>query len=254
MIFRPHLQIDIQSPAIRVHWIGDAHAGQIQIRNENSMRRRCFLFPRSEKRRKDMKHNPATMSLEERFNYLFETVSSERFLKRQGVSNEVPFFIYSFPAKDAVQIEKHRNLLARKLAGIGIRVLDINLYDLAIELLKERGIFEDVLEMEPTVGKDELLELLQGVLDPEEYLAPAIGEHLEREPHDVLFLSGVGEVYPYIRSHSVLNNLQTVTGDCPVVLFFPGEYTQNAGAGASLDLFDKLPSDKYYRAFDIFTY
>lgn len=108
--------------------------------------------------------------------------------------------------------------------------------------------------MEPTVGKDELLELLQGALDPEEYLAPAIGEHLEREPHDVLFLSGVGEVYPYIRSHSVLNNLQTVTGDCPVVLFFPGEYTQNAGAGASLDLFDKLPSDKYYRAFDIFTY
>ena len=201
-----------------------------------------------------MKHNASTMSLKERFDALFDVVSGERFLKRLGVSTEVPFFIYSYPVREAAEVERHRLLLVRKLAASGVRVTDINLYDLSIELLKERGIWEQLLEMEASRGKDELLEVLQSVLDPAEYLAPAIASRLDSEPHDVLFLSGVGEVYPYIRSHSVLNNLQTVTKECPVVLFFPGVYATQDASGASLDLFNRLPSDRYYRAFDIFTY
>ena len=133
----------------------------------------------------------------------------------------------------------------------GVRVIDINLYDLCISLLRGRGIWDEVLAAEQDIKKEELKELLQGVLDPETHLVPEIGARLSVEEFDVLFLSGVGEVYPYIRSHNVLNNLQSTAKERPTVMFFPGTYTHSLGSGASLDLFGILHDDKYYRAFDI---
>jgi hypothetical protein len=108
--------------------------------------------------------------------------------------------------------------------------------------------------METSVSKAELKELLQGVLDPAEHLVPAIADQLREHAHDVFFLSGVGEVFPYLRSHNVLNNLQSTAKDKPTVMFFPGAYTYSLEAGASLDLFGRLHDDKYYRAFNIFHY
>ena len=106
--------------------------------------------------------------------------------------------------------------------------------------------------MESKVAKEKLKELLQGVLDPESHLAPAIAKELDDTDYDVLFLSGVGEVFPYIRSHNVLNNLQSTAKDKPTVIFFPGAYTHSLESGASLDLFGRLHDDKYYRAFNIY--
>ena len=100
--------------------------------------------------------------------------------------------------------------------------------------------------------KEGLLELLQGVLDIKEHLIPAIGERIAQADYDVLFLSGIGEVFPYIRSHNVLNNLQSTAKDKPTVMFFPGEYRHSLEQGASLELFGLLHDDKYYRAFNIF--
>ena len=133
-----------------------------------------------------------------------------------------------------------------------MRVLVIDLFDLAIEILQERGIWQRVLDMEATVPKEQFKELLQSVLDPENHLVPAIANKMKATDFDVLFLTGVGPVYPFIRSHNVLNNLQRVAKDRPTVLFFPGEYTHSLETGASLDLFGKLRDDRYYRAFNIY--
>ncbi|MDR3361376.1 MAG: DUF1788 domain-containing protein [Desulfovibrio sp.] len=194
------------------------------------------------------------MSLKDRFSHLFAVISGERFLKKQGLGNEVPFFICSYAPQEAVDVTRHTRSLVKKLESAGVRVLEVNLYDLSITLLKERGIWDRILAMEISVSKAELKELLQGVLDPAEHLVPAIASRLASEPHDVLFLSGVGEVFPYIRSHNVLNNLQSTAKDKPTVMFFPGEYTHSPESGASLDLFGfgRLHDDKYYRAFNIF--
>jgi hypothetical protein len=122
----------------------------------------------------------------------------------------------------------------------------------SIEILQERDIWEQIIAMENSVSKDQLKELLQGVLDPETHLVPAIAAKLEAIDFQVLFLSGVGEVFPYIRSHNVLNNLQSTAKEKPTVMFFPGAYTHSPESGASLDLFGRLHDDKYYRAFNIF--
>nr|WP_230722684.1 DUF1788 domain-containing protein [Martelella mediterranea] len=190
----------------------------------------------------------------DRFDHLFKVVGSERFLKKQGLGNEVPFFICPYPAEEAVGMDMMRASLAKKLENRGVRVFEINFYDLSINLLRDRGIWDDVLAAEPSIGKDELKELLQGVLDPETHLIPEIRARLAERQFDVLFLSGVGEVFPYIRSHNVLNNLQSTAKEKPTVMFFPGKYTQSLDTGASLDLFGILHDDKYYRAFDITHY
>ena len=201
-----------------------------------------------------MTRDTNTMTPRERQDHLLEVVSSQRFLRKLGLGNEVPFFICPFPAGDAVDMEQVRGQLVRQLANRGVTVLDINLYDLAIEMLRERGIWDELIAAEPGVTKDELQELLQNVLDPETHLIPEIGKWLASQSFDVLFLSGVGEVFPYIRSHNVLNNLQSTAKEKPTLMFFPGSYTHALASGASLDLFGILHDDKYYRAFNIFNY
>jgi len=190
--------------------------------------------------------------LQERFQHLLAVISGQRFLNKQGLGNEVPFFICPYKPQEAVAMQRLQAQLVSNLASQGITVLDINLYDLSVQILKDRGIWTQILEMEPAVQKRELLELLQGVLDPEHHLIPAIAARLAENPFDVLFLSGVGEVFPYIRSHNVLNNLQSTAKDRPTVLFFPGDYSHSLASGASLDLFGRMHDDRYYRAFNIY--
>ena len=196
----------------------------------------------------------AKMPMQDRLQHLFAVISGQRFLKKQGLGNEVPFFICPFPAEFAVGVEDDRRDLVTRVEHAGVKVLDLSLYDLAIEILQERDILGQILEVEQDTEKSELKELLQGVLDPQAHLIPKIGAAIETTPHDVIFLSGVGEVYPYIRSHNVLNNLQSTAKDAPTVLFFPGSYTHELATGASLDLFGRLHDDKYYRAFNILNY
>lgn len=194
------------------------------------------------------------MTPKERSEHLFRVVTSERFLTKQGLGNEVPFFICPYPAQEGLSMVEDRKALVTRIEHAGVKVLDLSLYDLAFDILRDRGILDEILDIEAETDKGEIKELLQSVLDPQAHLIPRIGEAIAQTPHDVIFLSGVGEVYPYIRSHNVLNNLQSTAKDRPTVLFFPGSYTHALATGASLDLFGRLHDDKYYRAFNILNY
>ena len=194
------------------------------------------------------------MSAKQRVEHLFKVITSQRFLTKQGLGNEVPFFICPFPAEEGLSMNEDRRALVTRITHAGVKVLDLSLYDLSLGILEERGILDQVLEIEPDSEKSEIRELLQSVLDPTANLIPRIGQAIADTPHDVIFLSGVGEVYPYIRSHNVLNNLQSTAKDKPTVLFFPGSYTHALATGASLELFGRLHDDKYYRAFNILNY
>lgn len=202
-----------------------------------------------------------------RFDHLVNVISSQRFLEMKGLNNDLPFYICEFRPAEAVEIERMRRQLVATLAarrvdclgGRGVKVLEISLYDLCVDLLKSREgseegqtVWDQILLIEPETDKESLKELLQNVLDVREHVIPAIADRLEKTDFDVLFLSGIGEVFPYIRSHNVLNNLQSTAKEKPTIMFFPGEYKHSLEHGASLELFGKLTDDKYYRAFNIF--
>lgn len=184
--------------------------------------------------------------------HLLAVLVSERFLQMEGISNEVPFFIYPFPPEDALAVERAKKRIKTKLATQhGITVREVNLYDLAVEILKERGVWERVLQAEPDQDKDDFCEMLQGMLDPQLHIAPAIRAKIDDGEFDIFFLTGIGEVFPYIRSHNVLNNLQSVVTGTPMLMFFPGRYEHSDTLGSSLVLFGRLKDDQYYRAKNI---
>ncbi|RRD53431.1 DUF1788 domain-containing protein [Buchananella hordeovulneris] len=183
--------------------------------------------------------------------HLFAVLSGERFLKMEGLSNEIPFFIYPYEPEHALDIAKAKKRVKNRLARKGIEVREINLYDLSVDVLKERGDWDEVLEVESALDKAEFTEMLQSMLNPHQHLAPAIRERLADGEFDIVFLTGIGEVFPYIRSHNVLNNLQSVVVGKPMLMFFPGRYEQSDTLGSSLVLFGRLKDDQYYRAKNI---
>jgi hypothetical protein len=190
--------------------------------------------------------------LTQREEHLLSVLSSGRFLRMEGLSNEVPFFIYPYDPAEALRVALAKKRIKNRLATEhGINVREVNLYDLSVEILKERGVWQRILELEPHQDKDDFRESLQGMLDPQLHIAPAIRSKIDDDSFDILFLTGIGEVFPCIRSHNVLNNLQSVVTGKPMLMFFPGRYEQSDTLGSSLVLFGRLKDDQYYRAKNI---
>src|SRR5207302_1935961 len=134
--------------------------------------------------------------------HLLAVLSGKRFLRMEGLSHEVPFFIYPYDAEDALEIAKSKKRIKNRLANKGIEVREINLYDLAVQILKERGVWERLIALEPEQDKGDFRELLQGMLDPQLHITPAIRGKLAAGDFDIFFLTGIGEVFPYMRSHN----------------------------------------------------
>jgi len=192
-----------------------------------------------------------TASLLQQEDHLFSVLSSKRFLQMEGLANEVPFFIYPYEPELALEVALVKKRVKNKLSNAGVQVREINLYNLSVALIKERGDWDDVLEVETSVDKVEFGEMLRSMLNPESHLAPAIRSRLQDGDFDIFFLTGIGEVFPFIRSHNVLNNLQSVVTNKPMLTFFPGRYEYSASMGSSLVLFGRLKDDQYYRAKNI---
>ena len=193
----------------------------------------------------------------DRFDHLLCVMGSQKFLRMEGLGKEVPFFVVPFDPAEAIEMDKLKDQLISKMKYKGIRVLEVNLYDLTKELM-EKQVFEGRtdwdfwVEHEAAEGKEELLKAIQSLVDSETKIAPAFVEKIKNAEFDIMFISGVGEVFPFIRSHTVLNNLQSVATEHPTVMFFPGDYSHSIEEGASLDLFGELRDDKYYRAFNMY--
>ena len=190
-------------------------------------------------------------TLVEQEEHLFNVLSGRRFLAMEGLGNEVPFFIYPYEPEIALDVARVKKRVKNRLGTSGVTVREVNLYELTVEILKARGVWERVLAMEPDQDKHDFREMLQGMLDPQLHIAPAIRAKIEDGAFDIVFLTGIGEVFPYIRSHNVLNNLQSVITGKPMLMFFPGRYEQSASLGSSLVLFGRLKDDQYYRAKNI---
>ncbi len=184
--------------------------------------------------------------LANKYNHLYKVISSKRFLSKEALGGEVPFFISAYNADQELKIQESIKMLKNRLENGGISVLEINLYDLVCNILETKGGMERMFRVEKAKGKVKFLKALQSTLNIHEVLMPTIAKKIEESDAHVYFLTGIGLVYPFIRSHTILNNLQNIAKQAPTVCFFPGEYN-----GHSLNLFGKLKDDNYYRAFNI---
>lgn len=187
--------------------------------------------------------------INKKFEHLYNVISTDEFLRMESLGGEIPFFISAYDARQQIEVDKAIKGLKNKLDNNGIPVLELNLYDISLEILKEELGEGEIFELEKIMDKREFKEALQSTLDINEVLIPKIKSIIDAGSARVYFLSGIGLVFPFIRSHNVLNNLQNVAKNAPTVLFFAGDYN-----GQSLELFGLLKDDNYYRAFNIDNY
>lgn len=187
-----------------------------------------------------------TYDIAKKYQHLFTVIQMPKFLRMEALGGEIPFFISTYHPEQELDIVKAIHGLKNKLENNGIKVLELNLYDLVMELLDEHLGEGEIFELEKQMDKEEFKNALQSVLDISEVMMPRIKSIIDASNAQVYFLTGVGNVYPFIRSHNILNNLQNVAKNAPTVMFFPGRYT-----GQSLELFGKLKDDNYYRAFNL---
>lgn len=190
-----------------------------------------------------------TATFEDRLNQILPKITSDSFLAAEGVGKDIPYFIFEYPPENEIAVRHHILFLLDHIPKQkpGLRVVHVNLFDFIIQHLKDRGLLDKSIEMEKTKGKDHLRKHLERILHPQK-IAPLIAELIHPDKTDLVLISGVGNMWPFLKASGILNNLHKFTGMTPVVMFYPGSYDQT-----SFRLFgkvrDKEKQDSYYRAF-----
>ena len=154
-----------------------------------------------------------------------DRISDPSFLANKGLSNEVGIHVFCYDPADELIV---RDFVSRLKAesGTPYRIKECDLYEIFLKLLEDKRVLKSV------DGLDE-----------------ALLEYMKYEPHeygDVLFLTGVGKIFPFMRSHKMLDSMQHLFEDIPIVMFYPGSFN-----GQDLGLFGKFLDGHYYRAFNL---
>ena len=186
------------------------------------------------------------LTLDERLNQIIPRITSRDFLDSKGLGNEIGFWIFDYPPEREMDVRDF--FTSTVLPALGkqvpsIRAGTVNLLELVSDLLQERNLLEKAMEMQLTKGDERTLAALRSVLK-EDKLAQKIAAQFDIVNLDLLILTGVGSVYPMLRTHTLLSALHPIMGNTPLLMFFPGKYD-----GHSLRLFNTLAEDHYYRAF-----
>ena len=190
-----------------------------------------------------------TASFTERLNAVLPRIISAEFLTGSGIGNEIAFYIFDYPPEQELQVRDHIRFLLEQIPKQkpGLRLKHINLFELVIVHLKERKLLDRCFKMQKDKGNEHLLRALESILDAEK-IADVFTATVQPDETDLVLVSGVGSVWPLLRSHNLLNNLHSRMGQVPLVMFYPGKYD-----GQSLRLFGKAKGDNYYRAFRLVT-
>lgn len=169
--------------------------------------------------------------------------SDEVFLCNKGLSNEVGIHVFCYDPRDEMIVRDYMaNLMQQK--DLPFRLIECDLYKIFLQICENKRILKTIPMMEKKKGSDGLLKQLQKIASPEAFV-----ELMQYEPHqhgDILLIAGVGKVYPFMRSHNILDNIQHLFSDVPVVMLYPGKFN-----GQELSLFDEFHDGNYYRAFNM---
>ena len=184
-----------------------------------------------------------TSNIEERLDMVRDLIQEQDFLEGKGLSNEVNIRIFCYEPEDEMAVRHFIDQVTTDQSLIcNLKVC--NLYRIFLEACEDIDILDSISEMEESDGSDFLLDQLHLAIGENEFI-----EKIQYKPHqigDVLALTGVGEVFPFMRIHSLLEALQPHFSDIPIIVFYPGEFD-----GRHVKLFNRLRANDYYRAFNV---
>lgn len=189
------------------------------------------------------------MEFQDKVDAIWDRISSREFLENKGVANEVRYYVFDYEACDEQFMrQKIKDLIERNNPDLdGFRIVEYDIYQMIIDILKERGYIDKCIRFEQEKGRDYLYKAVSKLLRLTTDNNLIVNRIVENTPeHSVVFLTGIGKAYPFVRAHNVLNNLHQVFDKTPVVMFYPGNWN-----GQSLSLFGTISDGNYYRAFPL---
>ena len=189
------------------------------------------------------------LSLDERLDLAEKKIQEPKFRENKGLGNEVGYYIFDYPAEDELKVRERIEYIKNKNQNSNdeYKVIVFDLYDLVIDILKQKGYLEKCYEFEKKRGLERVTKSIGNMLKITSSDGLIIKYIQENTPEKaIVFITGIGKCYPLLRSHTVLNNLHQVIDNVPVVLFYPGKYD-----GLELILFGEIKDDNYYRAFKL---
>lgn len=188
-----------------------------------------------------------SQSLQDRLNQIPDKILSQEFLQSQGLGNEIGFWVFDYAPEEELKVREYLAFLTSFLSKkqSHLKVISINLLEMMRDYLEERKFLDKAVQMQERKGDQALLKALAGPMHMDKF-APYMMEQTNASEQDIILIHGLGSVWPVLRAHSLLNKLHGLLGHKPVVLFYPGEYD-----GQSLTLFNRIPSNNYYRAFSL---
>ena len=187
--------------------------------------------------------------LDRRLNKLPEKLTSKKLLQNKGLGNDLGFYIFDYPAEKEIYVRKSLSeclsIIDRKSPGI--KIITIDIFQMILKYLEDRNFKEKSYILQKQKGNSALIKALKGPLNPTRF-SEFMVKDISKDNCDLIIIHRIGSAYPLIRTHELLNNLQPLVDNIPLVLFYPGEYDKS-----SLRLFGRLKSDGYYRAFKLIT-
>ncbi len=181
--------------------------------------------------------------LNERLDALRALVQNEDFLEGRGLSNEVNIRIFCYDPAEEMAV---RHFMAQMETDqtLSCRLIERDLYQIFLSICEDREIADEIADLEESDGSEYLLEQLEQTIGKKDFI-----EKMQYSPHekgDVLVLTGVGDVFPFMRVHSLLEAMQKDFSDIPILVMYPGEFN-----GRSVKLFNLLEPNGFYRAFNV---
>ena len=180
--------------------------------------------------------------IKERLDNLRIHIQEPDFLEGKGLSNEVNIRIFCYDSDDEMIVRQFIDQITSDQT-LACHLIECNLYEIFLALCDDIDIMDAIPEMEEEDGKDFLLEQIHAAIGEDEFI-----EKIQFSPHrtgDILLLTGVGDAFPFMRVHSLLEALQPYFSDIPILVMYPGTFD-----GSYVRLFDKLTPNPYYRAFN----
>lgn len=182
-------------------------------------------------------------NLLERLDNLRTLIKDPEFLEGKGLSNEVNIRIFCYDPQDEMAVRHFTERLVTDQT-LGCRLIEYNLYKVFLSICDDKRITDRVAQQEEKKGKQFVLDQMKRMANNTAYIGK-----MQYEPHmsgDVILITGVGEAFPFIRVHALLDAMQPYFSDVPILVMYPGIFD-----GRNLRLFDKLKPNSYYRAFNI---
>ncbi|MFD1067997.1 DUF1788 domain-containing protein [Oceanobacillus locisalsi] len=188
-------------------------------------------------------------TIHERLDEIFPRITDSSFQENKGLGNEVGYHIFDYHPEYEMLVRNHVAFLKDRINhdSSSQRIVEFDLYEVVLEILDDKGYLQKNFQMEEKKGSSYVLNATRKALRltlNNDLVIQYIAERVQE--NDIIFITGIGKVFPMIRSHVILNNLHKAAGQIPVVLFFPGRYD-----GQELQLFGEIKDENYYRAFQL---